>query len=134
MNIIWSGHGLAGTPSWEYLPDTLISLDLGPFCEMVRILNNLDGRVPFRSLPSKLEDLALRENMFSGSVELCFLPKQLRCMDLGFNNFEGEVIFTHLPSSMTVLDVEGNVQLRGRLDGMSHKCTIRFLQTLISKA
>mmetsp|Transcript_8442 Transcript_8442/g.11380 ORF Transcript_8442/g.11380 Transcript_8442/m.11380 type:complete len:211 (+) Transcript_8442:86-718(+) len=108
----WGGKQLRGTPRWQHLPETLLSLDLG---ERSGECNHLCGEVDFCALSSKITGLSLELNKFSGELDLASLPQTLVDVFLQDNLFSGEVEFTSLPFALQRLDLSGNSELRGVL-------------------
>ena len=87
---------LRGIPRWEYLPSTLIALEL-------YVNYDLFGEVPLEVLPTKLEYLDISVNMFSGILDFAELPKNIKTLYLHANCFERVLHLEDFPQSISRL-------------------------------
>ena len=90
--IKWSHRGISGFLKWEFLPHTLVKLNL--------MSNNLGGVIPIERLPSSLEVLDLSFNNFHRGIDLSLLSAAMNTLTLSHNQFSGEALLTCLPQNM----------------------------------
>ena len=119
--ITWTGLRLRGNVAWEFLPRTMLHLDLGSSFShtigysSIGCRNFLEGGLELSDMPTPLRYLRLRDNNFRGPLHLIHLPVYLEFLDLARNNFVGRVTLDQLPPRIHHLDLTGN-ELIGEVD------------------
>ena len=107
IGIKWYLFRLSGDLQWEFLPHTVVTLNLNS--------NKLVGKVPFTELPPKLTTLCMDGNFFYGQADFTALPDTVGYVVLSDNNFSGEICLTKLPQTLYFFNLARN-QFSGTLD------------------
>ena len=107
IGIKWYRFRLSGSLQWEFLPHTVVTLNLNS--------NEMKSKVPFTELPPKLFNTCMDNNFFRGKADFTALPDTMAYMVLSNNNFSGEICLTKLPQNLSSLNLINN-QFSGPLD------------------
>ena len=100
FNIDWSYLLLVGTVDLQWVPPTVIVLDISD--------NELGGSLNLTALPQSSQKLDLHSNHFSGEIDLCHLPAEIEVLDLSENKLSGSLNLERLPLSIRELRLNYN--------------------------
>ena len=99
------GHNLSGVLVWKYLPWTLRILLVNaehPYRHQLR------GSVDTTTLPPKLSELWLHDNVLDGPLNLSHLPQSISLLNASANRFSGTLALEALPPLLLMLQLSRN--------------------------
>jgi len=127
----YKGHPLGGSLSFQWLPSTLLAIDLlsnnlngsinlSTFPKGMKSIiireNNFNTSVDLTALPEPLVELGLQNNKLLGTLNLTELPQTLNDLNLSTNKFIGTVCLSKLPERLEILSLHNNYYLEGAID------------------
>eukprot|EP00009_Paramoeba_aestuarina_P001573 CAMPEP_0201513288 /NCGR_PEP_ID=MMETSP0161_2-20130828/5371_1 /ASSEMBLY_ACC=CAM_ASM_000251 /TAXON_ID=180227 /ORGANISM="Neoparamoeba aestuarina, Strain SoJaBio B1-5/56/2" /LENGTH=206 /DNA_ID=CAMNT_0047909439 /DNA_START=77 /DNA_END=697 /DNA_ORIENTATION=+ len=87
----------------------------GDIISLMSPQQQLQGSIHLECLPPTMEQVEMRYNGLSGTLDLEHLPELLNCLLIYGNAFTGTVCLTKLPNNLEVLNI-GRNRLEGTLD------------------